>query len=125
MSEGFSKMSVPATPAADPKAEEALKAANEAKEQLAAQKQEIVQMKREKALLGFRGSSEERAKLATAAPEEIEKVASEKKDYLALVADHQTSAKCDRVAAHDYVRKNHKAEYRAFRDSEARRTLAA
>jgi hypothetical protein len=113
MSEGFSKMSAPAAPAADPKVEEALKAANEAKEQLAAQKQEIVQMKREKALLGFRGSSEERAKLATAAPEEIEKVASEKKDYLKLVAERVETAKCKRSEAHQWVMKNHRDEYAA------------
>jgi len=117
MSEGFAKMSAPAaapaTPATDPKVEEALKAANEAKEQLAAQKQEIVQMKREKALLGFRGTSEERAKLATAQPEEIEKVTAEKKDYLALVDERAAAAKCKRSEAHQWVMKNHPGEYTA------------
>lgn len=102
-----------AAPATDPKVEEALKAANEAKEQLAAQKQEIVQMKREKALLGFRGSSEERAKLATAQPEEIEKAASEKKDYLSLVAARVEAVKCKKSEAHVWVMKNHKDEYAA------------
>ncbi len=102
-----------ATPAADPKVDEALKAASELKDQLAAQKQEIVQMKREKALLGFRGSADERAKLATAQPEDIEKAVTQKKTYLQLVADRVASEKCKKSDAHVWVMKNHKDEYAA------------
>lgn len=101
----------PAAPAADPKVAEALAAANEAKTQLAALQTSVVQMKKEKALLGFRGSSEERAKLASATVEEIETAAAGKKDYLALVAERAATAKCKKSEAHVWVMKNHKAEY--------------
>ncbi len=103
----------PAAPAADPKVAETLQAVTELKTQLAATNDKIVQMKREKALLGFRGTSEERAKLASAAPEEIEKVTSEKKDYLKLVAERAESAKCKKSEAHVWVMKNHPTEYAA------------
>lgn len=107
------KAKVGTAPAPDANAVAALAATNELKEQFAAQKQEIVQMKREKALLGFRGSSEERAKLATANVEEIEKAKSEAKDYLGLVAARAESAKCKRSEAHVWVMRNHKDEYAA------------
>jgi hypothetical protein len=103
----------PVAPAPDANAVAALAAVNELKTQFAAQQQTIVQMKREKALLGFRGSSEERAQLATAQPEEIEAAAAKQKDYLSLVAERAESAKCKRSDAHQWVMRNHKAEYAA------------
>lgn len=102
----------------------ALKATNEAVEKLSATVKEQndklasviadnAKMKREKALLGFRGTSEERAKLATAPVEEIEKLTSEKKDYLKLVADRVASEKCKKSEAHVWAMKHHKEEYAA------------
>lgn len=104
----------PATPAAAaPAPDAAMAAVNEVKTQLAAMNEKLTQMKKEKALLGFRGSSDERAKLASATVEEIEKAASEKKNYLQLVAERAESAKCKKSEAHVWVMKNHAAEYKS------------
>ncbi len=76
-------------------------------------------MKRENALkrLGLSASSPEAVKLSGATVEELETAAASKKDYLSLVAERQTSAKCSRMEAHDFVRKNNRAEYNAHRET--------
>jgi hypothetical protein len=100
------------------KSAETAGAVKELSEKFSALQAQLVQFKREKALLGFRGSSEERAQLATAQPEEIEAAAAKKKTYLQLVAE-RTSVELaannpkPKTAAHDYVRRNHYAEYEA------------
>lgn len=95
----------------DPKVDEALKAANEAKTQLATVNASLAQMKKEKALLGFRGTATELAALSTSSAEDIEKLNAGKKDYLTLVAARVESTKCKRSEAHIWVMKNHQAEY--------------
>lgn len=62
-------------------------------------------MKRERALLGFNGTPSELAKLGSATAEEIEKVTTERKTYLQLVADHAVSMKCAKSAAHAAVQR--------------------
>lgn len=102
-----------APPAEEKKGDGEMNAVKELTDKFAALQTQVVQMKREKALLGFRGTSEERAKLATAQPEEIEKAANEKKDYMKLVSDRVASAKCKKSEAHVWVMKNHPTEYAA------------
>lgn len=108
--ECMKKMAAPAAPVADPKVDEALKSVNELKTQLSATTATIAQMKREKALLGV--SAGERAALAAAPVEDIEKHVSEKKDYLSLVAAHVEKTKCKKSEAHVHVMRAHSAEYR-------------
>lgn len=103
----------PTPPATDPKVDEALKATGELKAQLQAVTGNLAQMKKERALLGFRGTDTERAKLSAATAEDIEKLNAEKKDYLSLVAARVESAKCKRSEAHLWVMKNHPTEYSA------------
>ena len=63
-------------------------------------------LKKERALLGFRGTPSERA-AAAAAPgaEDIERMAANRKDYLALVREHREKTKCSAAAAHSAVQK--------------------
>jgi hypothetical protein len=68
-------------------------------------------MKREKALLGFRGTDAERAALSAAPVEDIEKLNAPKKSYTQLVAERIESTKCKKSEAHLFVMKTHKAEY--------------
>lgn len=62
-------------------------------------------MKRERALLGFNGTPEQVAKLGSATAEEIEKLGTERKTYLQLVADHSVAMKCAKSAAHSAVQR--------------------
>ncbi len=121
-SAAIAKMAAPAVAAADP---EAMKAINELKTQLAAQTTTITQMKREKALLGFRGSESERIALSAAPVEDIEKLNAGKKDYLTLVAERVEKEKCKKSDAHLFVMKNHSAEYREHLNSRGIRPAAA
>lgn len=76
----------------------------ETRTQLAAQTATIAAMKREKALLGFRGSDAERARLAAAPADEVDKIIEGQKDYPALVkAARAADAKLSASAAHSAV----------------------
>lgn len=113
---GIAKLSTPpATPTPDPAA---MAAVNELKTQLAAQAETskantaaIAQMKKEKALLGFRGTEAEKIALSAAPIEDIEKLTQGKKSFLQLVDERVASAKCKRSEANLWVMKNHRAEY--------------
>lgn len=108
--QAVAKMSTPAAPASDP----AMKAEVDAlKVQLSAATGTLAQMKKDRALMGFRGSPAERQALASATVEDIEKANAGIKSYLDLVADHVETHKCSRSAAHDFVRQNNAEAYRA------------
>jgi hypothetical protein len=112
MTDCLSKLATPpAAPTPDPKADEALKAVNELKTQLSATTAQVAQMKKEKALLGFRGTDAEKIALAAAPAEDIEKLNAGKKTFVQLVDERVASAKCKRSEANLYVMKNHRAEY--------------
>jgi hypothetical protein len=120
----------PAAPAPDANAVAALAAVNELKEQFSAQKQEIVRLKKTSHALGFRAHipAEELATLANGSPEDIDKMnkeRSEKKNYLQLVAERAETAKCKKSEAHQWVMKNHKAEYAAHLASKGVVRIAA
>jgi hypothetical protein len=90
----------------------------------------IAQMKREKALLGFRGSAEQRGTIVALPAEEIEKLNAEQKSYLTLVDECVAKEKCSRVDAHGRVQKTDegKLAYRAHLDAKGvsgRQTMAA
>lgn len=76
-------------------------------------KDALGQFKKTQALLGFRGTDAEKATLAASSVEDIEKMNSEKKNYLQLVAEHAEKTKCKKSEAHLIVQKSHKAEYAA------------
>lgn len=108
------KMAPPATAPAP----EAMAALKDAHEKLAAQLSAIndqlkavvadnAKMKKERALLGFRGTPSERAAAeAAAGAEDIEKMSASRKDYLTLVREHREKAKCSSAAAHSAVQKS-------------------
>lgn len=110
-----------ASPAADGEALKAVKVEQERmaaelksqNERLALVTADNAKLKKERALLGFRGTQEERAALESKSPEDIEKLAAEKKSYLQLVDAHQAAVKCKRSEAHIFVMKNHRAEHEA------------
>lgn len=110
----MSRMTAPAAaPDAELKAsvEKLTLSVKEQGEQLKVVTAENAKMKRERALLGFRGSSEDRAKLASAAPEDIEKITSEVKTYEQLVEARVKSEKCSKTDAHVWVMRNHRDAY--------------
>lgn len=65
-------------------------------------------LKKERALLGFRGTPAERERLAAAgtAAEDIEKMSAEKKNYGQLVAEYRAKHKCSASVAHAAVQKS-------------------
>jgi hypothetical protein len=71
------------------------------------------QLKKDRALLGFKGTSAEKVALASKTAEEIETLAAAKKDYLTMVAEHATTAKCAKSEAHVFVQRNHRDVYAA------------
>lgn len=98
----LAKLSAPPAPA-----DEKMKADLDGlKTQLAALVTSHAAMRREKLLLGFRGSDAERSKLAAAPLDELEKTIAGQKDYLTLVSDARTAnAKLSAADAHEQVRK--------------------
>lgn len=107
----LTKLATP--PAASPKDEE-LKAIKGESEKLAATLKEqneqlkavvgtIAQLKKERALMGFRGNELDRAKMSAATAEDIEKFNADKKTYLQLVDDVVAKEKCKRSDAHTKV----------------------
>lgn len=121
-SAAIAKMAAPAVaPVADADGMKALKAEQEKlaaalntqAEQLKASTATIAQMKKEKALLGFRGTEAERIALAAAPVEDIEKLNASQKDYLSLVAEHAEKMKCKKSDAHLHVQRTHKEAYAA------------
>lgn len=102
----------PAKPDADKDGMAAIKAENEklaaALKEQADQLKAVVasqaQIKKERALLGFRGSDAERVHLAAGSAEDIEKAIAGKKSYLDLVSDAcAKDTKLSRSHAHDVV----------------------
>lgn len=71
------------------------------------------QLKKDRALLGFRGTVADKASLASKTAEEIEQLNATAKDYLTLVAERAESAKCSRTDAHIYVQRNNRDVYAA------------
>ncbi len=104
----IAKLSAPVTAPAE---NAVLSAVNELKTQLSGVTSELTKMKREKALLGFRGTQADLVKLATGSPEDIESFSIAKKTYLQLVAERATTEKCSKPDAHVWVQKNHRDEY--------------
>ncbi len=106
------KLSTPPAPPADAMA--AIKAQNEqlaaglkeVTDKLAATNKSLGEMRRERALLGFRGTETERQKLGAATADEIEQLSAKAKDYLTLVKEARTAnTKLSAADAHDTVRK--------------------
>jgi hypothetical protein len=102
---------------------DAMKAIRESNEKLAADLKaqgerlnlitaDNAKMKKERALLGFRGTSEERAALEQKSAEDIEKMTAGQKTYLQLVDERVASEKCSRAKAHEFVRTTNAAAYR-------------
>lgn len=88
------------------KAEAAEKAAKDATTATA-------QLKKERALLGFKGTASEKVSLASKTAEEIEQLNATAKDYLTLVAERAESAKCSKTEAHIFVQRNNREVYAA------------
>lgn len=125
----MSKLATPPTPpAADPKAAEAAAEmrANVEKIALAVTAQgdalkaltaDNLRLKKTAQALGVRvlPDPKDRATLASGSAEEIERIGAGdagKKDYLALVAEHATTAKCSKSDAHLHVQRNNQEAYR-------------
>ena len=103
-------------PAADPADSPAVMAKiTELSDQLKATTASLAQMKRERALLGFRGTPAEKAAVASQTAEEIEKMAAGKKDYLTMVEETAAADKCSKFAAHLKVQKSPDGKV-AYRD---------
>lgn len=112
------KMATPPPPPAEVKGDEELKALKASTEKLATGLGEVTtqlkavvadnaKLKREKALLGFPGTAADRAALASASAEDIEKLSGERKSYLQLVADARAKdSKLSAGDAHAFVRKS-------------------
>ncbi len=101
----LSKMAAPAVDADKDGMKAQLKEISDA---LKATTTSIAQMKKERALLGFRATATA-GELAAASnlqtAEDIEKMAAGKKDYLTMVADRAATDKCSRAEAHNRVQK--------------------
>lgn len=107
-----------AAPAAPAPAPDAMAAFKVEQEKLAAQLTQMndqlkavvldnAKLKKERALLGFRGTPSERAAAAAASgAEDIEKMSANRKDYLTLVREHREKSKCSAAAAHSAVQKS-------------------
>ena len=102
----------------------------EINDKLAAVTADQAKLKKERALLGFRGTPIERAQLASGTAEDIEKLNATKKSYLELVTDRAATDKCSRAEAHNRVQKTDegRAAYQLHLDSKGvtgRTTMAA
>lgn len=82
-------------------------------DQLATVTASLAAMKRERALLGFKGTSTERQTLASggATAEEIEKLNVGAKTYLEAVEEHAKAEKCSKSAAHIHVQRANRELY--------------
>ena len=70
-------------------------------------------MKKERAILGLNVTSAERAKLAAESdPAKVDELIAGSKNYLQLVDERVTSAKCSRVEAHAQMQKEHPEHYK-------------
>jgi hypothetical protein len=132
----MSKLAAPAAPAGDGDELKAqLKAVREDLGKLTASAKEtagqLASIKKERALLGFRGTPGERAQLAASGTaEDIEQLNAKKKDYLTLVREYAAANKCLLSAAHGAVQKTDegRAAYRlhlSARGVTGRETMAA
>lgn len=82
-------------------------------EQLSSLQKTVGDLRRERALLGFRGTEADRAKLANAGADEIEKMSAAAKTYTELVADaRKADSKLSAAAAHAKVQRESPDAYR-------------
>jgi hypothetical protein len=80
-------------------------------ERLALVTSDNAKLKKERALLGFKGTPEERAALEQKSVEDIEKMNASKKTFTQLVDERVATEKCKRSEAHQWAMKNHRDVY--------------